>query len=218
MKRKTFKNKNIPEFAVRYCWQICKIGHVLRIAFFFLLFFSFLFPSTSFVKIRIVSKNDNNGHSKRWSLILSYKSHVYYKMAAWQVSFDIQTTFLSDLELGLVYHLVALLDNTYCSHQLTPFLSQTPKVHIHKLHNKLDQIQLKTWSKWVLYQNSVNLWRARLLLYTAYFAALYALGSWLAVNRICYCWGDFYEWICTVRDTSSASQETHSSKVYRIWL
>ncbi len=69
-----------------------------------------------------------------------------------------------------------------------------------------------------LYQNSVNLWWARVLLYIAYFTALHALGSWLAVNAICCCWGNFYEWICTVRDASSASQGTHSSKVYRIWL
>ena len=45
----------------------------------------------------------------------------------------------------------------------------------------------------LLYQNSVNLWRARLLLYISYFTALHALGSWLAVNTTCCCWGDFYE-------------------------
>ncbi len=70
----------------------------------------------------------------------------------------------------------------------------------------------------MLYQNSVNLWRARLLLYIVYFTALHTLGSWLAVNAICCCWGDFYEWVCALHDASSASQETHSSKVYRIWL
>ncbi len=32
------------------------------------------------------------------------------------------------------------------------------------------------------------------------------------------CWGDFYEWICAVRNASSTAQETQSSKVYRIWL
>ncbi len=69
-----------------------------------------------------------------------------------------------------------------------------------------------------LYQNSVNLWRAQLLLYIAYFTALHALGLWLAVNAICSCWGDFYDWLCAVRDASYAFQETHSSKVYRIWL
>ncbi len=53
------------------------------------------------------------------------------------------------------------------------------------------------------------------LLYIVYFTALHTLGSWLAVNVICYYWVDFYEWICAVRDASSASQETHSSKVYR---
>ncbi len=31
-----------------------------------------------------------------------------------------------------------------------------------------------------VYQNSVNLWRAWLLLYIAYFTALHTLGSWLA--------------------------------------
>ncbi len=58
-----------------------------------------------------------------------------------------------------------------------------------------------------LYQNSANLWQAWLLLYIACFTALHALGSWLAVNAICCCWGDFYEWSCTVCDASSASQE-----------
>ncbi len=52
--------------------------------------------------------------------------------------------------------------------------------------------------------------------YIAYFTALHALGSWLAANAICCCWGDFYEWICAIRDASSASQETHLSKVY--WI
>ena len=64
-----------------------------------------------------------------------------------------------------------------------------------------------------LYQNSVNHWRARLLLNIAYFTALHAVGSWLAINAICRC---FYGWICAVCDSSSASQEMHSSKVYRI--
>ncbi len=50
------------------------------------------------------------------------------------------------------------------------------------------------------------------------FTALHTLGSWLAVNAICCCWDKFYEWICTVRDASSASQETHLSKVYRLWF
>ncbi len=63
-----------------------------------------------------------------------------------------------------------------------------------------------------LYQNSVNLWRAWLLLYIVHITALHALGSWLAVNAICCCWGGFFEWICSVRGASSASQETHSSK------
>ncbi len=69
-----------------------------------------------------------------------------------------------------------------------------------------------------LYQNSENLWRARLLFYIAYFNVLHALGAWLAVNAICCCWGDFNEWICAVHDASSTSQEMHLSKVYRIWL
>ena len=43
------------------------------------------------------------------------------------------------------------------------------------------------------------------LLYIAYFTALHAFGSWLAVNEICSCGSDFYEWICAVRDASSAS-------------
>ncbi len=60
----------------------------------------------------------------------------------------------------------------------------------------------------VLYQNSVNLWRARLLLYIAYFTALHALGSWLAVDAICCCWGEFYKWSCSVRNASSAKRRT----------
>ena len=59
---------------------------------------------------------------------------------------------------------------------------------------------------------------ATFILHIAYFTALHALGTWLAVNAICCCWGDFYEWICAVHDASSTAQETHSSKVYRIWL
>ncbi len=49
----------------------------------------------------------------------------------------------------------------------------------------------------LLYQNSVNLWQTRLLLYIAYFTALHGmhtLWSWLAVNAICCWWGDVYEW------------------------
>ncbi len=65
----------------------------------------------------------------------------------------------------------------------------------------------------MLYQNSVNLWRARLLLYIVYFTWV-VIGCQLDLLLL----GDFYEWICTVHATSSASQETHSSKVYRIWL
>ena len=47
-----------------------------------------------------------------------------------------------------------------------------------------------------LYQNSVNLWWARLLHYIAYFTALHALVSWLVVNAICCCcslrYSDFF--------------------------
>ncbi len=70
----------------------------------------------------------------------------------------------------------------------------------------------------LLYWNNVNLWRAWLLLNIAYFTALHALGLWLAVNKICCCWGGFHEWICAVCYASSASQESHSSKVYMVWL
>ncbi len=39
-------------------------------------------------------------------------------------------------------------------------------------------------------------------------------GQWLAANAIFCCWGDFFEWVCTVCDASSGSHEMHSSKVY----
>ncbi len=68
-------------------------------------------------------------------------------------------------------------------------------------------ITTRVWVQWnIIYWNKVNLWRAWLLLNIAYFTVLHALGSWLAVNAICCCWGDFSEWICAVRDASSASQ------------
>ena len=48
------------------------------------------------------------------------------------------------------------------------------------------------------YTRIQGLWRARLparlLRYTFYtFTALHALGSWLPVNAICWCWGNFYD-------------------------
>ena len=68
------------------------------------------------------------------------------------------------------------------------------------------------FSEWT-WVYSVNLWQARLLLYIAHTWVVLHLGcdwlsTWSAVA------GATYEWICTVRDASSASQERHSSKYW----
>ena len=68
----------------------------------------------------------------------------------------------------------------------------------------------------------VNLWQAWVLIHRIFHCvqALHALDhDWLPTRSSILLlnagWGDFYKWICTVtHNVSSASHETHSSKVY----
>ncbi len=103
--------------------------------------------------------------------------------------------------------ILAISHNQCCRLPTDPARSQHISIHVvlYKVHCKLHIITLATMETHTLNQNSVNLWRGWLLLYIAYFTALHALVSWLAVNAICCCCGDFYECICAVRDASSAS-------------